>query len=282
MPAGGKPPRDIEADIWYHLNELALRAKRSLIAFFTATVILAVAPASLDFSNYVPLVKVLPNILLENVVPERVSFMDKTYNITIVQVNPFSGLNILLKSALLLGLLGASPVIAREVFEFVRPALYPHEERIITRLSAASIALFGVGAVIAYFIIAPLAFRIMFLTTAIVAGERELLAFADIEKLFTMTIQLIVATGFAFEAPLIVYLLVANGIVDVEYFKGDRLKMIFIGSLIIGALISPDPTGLGMLLIGVPYFLMIFIAARLGERALKARQEKAKQEWIKG
>ncbi len=259
-----KPPRDVEADIWTHIVELATRLRRIALAVIALTFILSSIPLSIN--PYIPLIKVFPNMIISHVTPDKISFMGKTYNVELAQFNPFAGFNVLLKSAILLGILGASPIIAREIFEYIKPALYPHEEKIIKRLSIASVALFIGGALLAYFIVVPLALRIMFLTSVVIVGERELVAFADVERLFTLIIQLIIATGLMFEIPLIVYIIVSNGIIEPDRFKGDTMKYIFLVSMIIGAIISPDPTGLGMMMIGVPYYMLFYGAVKLGER----------------
>ncbi|MEB3779994.1 MAG: twin-arginine translocase subunit TatC [Desulfurococcales archaeon] len=259
-----KPPRDVEADIWTHVVELATRLRRIALAVIALTFILSSIPLSIN--PYVPLIKVFPNMIIGHVTPDKISFMGKTYNVELAQFNPFAGFNVLLKSAILLGVLGASPIIAREIFEYIKPALYPHEERIIKRLSIVSVALFMGGALLAYFVVVPLALRIMFLTSIVIVGDKELVAFADVERLFTLIIQLIIATGIMFEIPLIVYIVVSNGIIEPERFKGDTMKYIFLVSMIIGAIISPDPTGLGMMMIGVPYYLLFYVAVKLGER----------------
>ncbi|MCE4602453.1 MAG: twin-arginine translocase subunit TatC [Desulfurococcales archaeon] len=256
--------------------ELAVRLKRIVVALIISTLVLSFIPVSVD--PYIPAVNVLPKKLIEHAVPPTISFLGQTYEVRLAQFNPFGGFNVLFKSALMLGLLGASPVIIRETFAYIKPALYPHEERAIKKYSILAFILFAAGILLAYYVVIPIAFRFMFMTSIMVAGEEGLVAFADIEKLFTLAVQLILATGLLFEVPLVTYMLLAAGILEPGFFTGDRMKYAFIISLVIGAVISPDPSGLGMLVIAIPYYALFYIAVKLGIRSYKRRIEKTARE----
>ncbi len=263
-------PEDKEEEIWDHVEELVIRLKRVVKVFIVATLILSFIPAP-GGPAYSPLVAELPKILISHAVPQNITWMGKTYEVALAQFSPMAGFNILFKSAILLGIIASSPVAIRETFEYIRPALYPHEERIVKRYTAVGIILFLAGLALAYYFIIPIAFRFMFITSLVVAGEQGLIAFADVERLFTLAIQLMLATGILFEVPLVVYALLAAGVISPEFFTGERMKYAFVASLILGAIISPDPSGLGMLFIAIPYYLLFYIAVKLGIRAHKSR-----------
>jgi len=268
-----------ESDFWSHVVELAVRVKRIAIAVILSTLILSFFPISIN--PYVPAVNILPQLLIQHTVPRNITFMGHTYEVRLAQFNPFAGFNVLFKSAILLGLLGASPVIIRETFAYIKPALYPHEERALKKYSIAAFILFLGGVLLAYYVVIPVAFRFMFITSLIVAGEEGLVAFADIEKLFTLAVQLILATGVLFEVPLITYMLLSTGILEPGFFSGDRMKYAFVASLVLGAIISPDPSGLGMLVIAIPYYLLFYTAVKLGSRSYRRRMEAMAKEFAR-
>ena len=256
-----------EAPIQEHIVELGVRLKRIAIAVFVAAVILSVVPYRL--SPYTPLVAAFPRLLIDSVVPENVTFLGKSYRIELVQYSPFAGFNILFLSTILLGVLGASPVIAKEIAEYLAPALYRHEREMLKRYALAAFGLFTLGVLVAYFIVIPWALRFLFLMSLVVAGEKGLIAFADIERLFSLIVKLMIATGLMFEVPLIIYILIVHGVIGLEKFKGEGLKYAFVASLILGAIISPDPTGMGMLMLAIPYFALLYLAVKLAERKLR-------------
>jgi len=262
LPEDGNPPHDTERPIMDHIVELSIRLKRIFIAIIISAGILSFIPVDLKY--YIPLISYFPNYVIQHVIPQTVTWKGHTYTVYIAQYNPFAGFNILIKSALLLGLLGASPVIAKEIYEYVEPALYPHEKAKLKKLSIVAIGLFLTGIIIAFLVVLPVAFRIMIITSIAVTGGNKLISFTDVEQLFSTIVLISIATGIALETPLIVYLLVSFGVIDEKWFQGDNWKYVLFGSMILGAAISPDPSGIGMLVIGTVMFLSIMGAAKLG------------------
>lgn len=259
------PHYDKPRDLSEHISELGVRLKRIIIAIIAAAVILSVVPV--DTQYYVPLISYFPNMIINYVLPHQVEWRGKIIEVRIAQYNPFAGINILFKTAILMGILGASPVIAREIYAFISPALYPHEKKTFLRLSMAATGLFVLGVIVAILFLLPFTYRILIVFSAAVAGENTLVAFSDVEELFSSIIMIAIATGIAFEAPLIVYLLVSLGVVGEEWFTGENKKYIFLAALVLGAAISPDPTGIGMVVIGFITFIAIIAAAKLGVRS---------------
>ncbi|MCE4627617.1 MAG: twin-arginine translocase subunit TatC [Desulfurococcales archaeon] len=268
-------PSDEERPLIDHFVELATRLRRILIAVIVAAAVLSFIPA--DRESYVPLISYFPKAILTHVLPQEITWRGHTYTIHIAQYNPFGGFNLLLKSALLLGLLGASPVIAYEIYSYVKPALYPHELRLFRRVGVVAIALFLLGVLTAFEVVLPIAFKFMIITSIAVSGPNTLVAFADIEKLFTTIILIALATGIAFEAPIIVFFLVYIGIIDKSWFEGENRKWVLLVSMILGAAISPDPSGIGMLVIGTMMYISIMISYKLADRLRSQTREEQEQ-----
>lgn len=258
-----------EATYWEHLEELLLRLRRVAVLFVLATAVLPWIPLSL--SPYKPLAAELPGYVISQLVPERIVFLGNVYEIKLVQTSPFAGLRILFNSALVIGLLATSPYLAYQLYEFLKPGLYPHEERVLRYGGLIAVALFLVGASIAFFVVIPVTFKLVFITSSLVVGEGRLVAYADVGQVFNTAIILVVVMGLLFEAPLIVYTLVYLGALNPKYFRGDGARYLLLLIAVLAAIVSPDPSGLGMIMITIPYFLMIIAAARLGERRARRR-----------
>ncbi|MDK2384913.1 MAG: twin-arginine translocase subunit TatC, partial [Candidatus Korarchaeota archaeon] len=150
-----------EKPLLQHLEELVYRLRRILLAVGVAAIVLSAIP--IETQSYTPLITVFPSMLLSHLVPREVSFLGAHYNITLCQFKPFSGFDILIKTAVLLGVLGASPIIVHEIYAYIAPALYPHEARALRRLSVAGLLLFLLGVLVAYFLVIPVALRMMFI-----------------------------------------------------------------------------------------------------------------------
>lgn len=262
---------DEERPLLEHVEELIVRLRRSILAVIVAAVILSAVPVETTY--YTPLITKFPQMLIEHTVPTHIEFMGKRYNMTIGQWKPFSGFNVLIKTAIILGILGALPVITREIYAYVAPALYPHEARALKKALTAGTALFMLGILVAYYVVVPIAFKMMaILFLAISPANIAQGMFSDISELYDAILMLLIATGLSFEFPLIIYYLISSGIMEPERFKGENMKYAFVAMLVVSAIISPDPTGMTMLLLAMPYFALYVAAVKLGERSYRKKR----------
>ncbi len=264
---------DTEKPLQAHLLELLTVLRKILIAILLSAFALSFIPVNLfsGASSYVPLVSEFPRFLIESVLPREITFSGKTYQVVLIYTNPFEGFSVTLYSALLIGLLVSSPYVAYQIYMYVKPALYPHEKRALKNVSIAALGLFLLGTFIAYKLITPIALKFLFALQAAVSPPTQLYVSTSIDKLFGFVVKLVVATGLAFEIPLLIYYLLALGVLSPDMFSGDRMRYAFILILIVGAMISPDPTGLGMLMIALPYYIVFYIAVKLGIKEYKKR-----------
>ncbi|MEN2999796.1 MAG: twin-arginine translocase subunit TatC [Acidilobaceae archaeon] len=256
-----------EATIWEHLEELLIRLRKALIVFALATLIVPFLPVSL--SSYEPLVYRVPRTLIDHTVPDKIEVFGKEVEVKLSQTSPFGGLKILLYSALLIGFLVSSPYIAYQLYAFIEPALYPREKRWLLFGGFAAVILFVVGASLALLVVLPFTYRIMFILSYLVVGDM-LIAFADPVDIMSSALFITVATGLAFEIPLLIFILVYLDIIRVSSINSPYLRYLLLFSAIIAALISPDPSGIGMIIMLVPYFSLI-IGAVLLANFLKGR-----------
>ena len=265
---------DREATIYEHLVELAQRLKRIIVAVAVASIVASAVPAWWEGGGYKPLVTWLPSAIVELVVPANVTSPDgRTYSVKIMPASPFESLDIMAKTAILLGLLTALPYVAREVWAYIEPALYPHEKRLIRRFVAAFTAFFIGGAAFGLFLVAPWIMRFMLsLYPLFSPPEYELIIPVSVDEALSFAVGLAVVFGLLFEAPLIVYVLLAYGVVEPGMFSDKTLKAIFVALLIVSAIISPDPSGLTMLVLAVALYLPVYFAVKLGVRAYERRR----------
>jgi len=255
-----------------HLEELADRARKSVIVFLVVFLVVSFAPYSLEYS-YVPLVTVAAKEITGYVLPRSVSWMGKTYNVTIIYASPFEGFNVLLYASFLVTLLATSPYIAYQAYAFVAPALYEHEKKSVRRGALAASGLFVLGSLLGYFVVAKMGLWILLMLQAAPAPTENFLVSVRMMDLLDFIVKLTLATGAAFEVPLIIYYLIALGVVDADKFKGENSRLVFIAILVLAAVITPDPTGLSMLMLALPYYALYLLGVWAGERALKKRSQ---------
>ncbi len=275
-----------ESPLWEHVRELVVRLRRIVVAVLVSAAILSIIPVGLvdalrTFSleplmteeGYVPLVIVVPKAIVSVVVPRSIMVFGRTYNVTIMPVSPSESFDVLFYTVLLLGFLGASPVVAHEVWAYIRPALYPHEVKVVKRAVVVSFILFCIGAYMGLFVAAPWFMRITLLVYPyfIPEGYPAILR-VSVTEAMKLGVLTALAMGLVLQAPPVVYYLLALGVVDPSMFRGETMKLAFVASLLVGAAISPDPTGLGMLAIALTLYIPFYIAVKLGIRANRKRR----------
>ncbi len=245
-----------------HIFELWERLRRILLVVMVATIVVGFIPVDTD--SYTPLVAVFPNYIIHIAIPQSITWRGHIYSIGILQYNPFAGFTLLVKTALLVGLLASSPYIVYELYQYVKPALYPREEKMLKTLGGIAVILFVLGVILGLYVISPIAFKWMLITSIVVFGN-QLIAFSDVEQLFNTIILLALAVGVAFETPLVTYLLVKARIVSYDTIK-NNWRYVFITSMLLGAIVSPDPTGMGMLLVASITFSSIMVSGKIADR----------------
>jgi sec-independent protein translocase protein TatC len=274
------PPGDREASIWEHIEELAVRLRRIVIAFFIAAAVLSMLPAGRGEFLYVPLIAKFPELIFQHVVPKTVEAFDgRVYNVTVIPTQATESIEILAQALFLLGFIGASPIIAKEIWEYIEPALYPHEKAFAKRYITLFIAAFLFGVFFGIYLVAPL-IELMFLKLypLYVPSEfkNQFLLKVGVAEVVSFALKLGLAFGALFELPIVIYLLLAYGVVDPDMFNETTMKYIFLGTMVLGAIISPDPSGLGMLIIGLSLYIPIYVAVKLGKK--RAIERKVAEE----
>jgi sec-independent protein translocase protein TatC len=153
------------------------------------------------------------------------------------------------KLTLVVALFVAIPFILYQVWAFVAPGLYRHEQRLVVPLLASSTLLFYAGALFAYFVVFPLVFK--FFTGTAPAGVAVM---TDISRYLDFVLTLFFAFGVAFEVPVATVLLVATGIVDPESLRAKR-PYVIVGAFVIGMLLTP-PDVISQTLLAIPIWVL--------------------------
>lgn len=263
---------DEELPLEAHLEELADRLKKSLIVFAIVFVIITFIPINLQYS-YVPLVAEASKALVSYVVPQTVTWMGKTYNVTILYTGAFEGFSVLLYTSLLFTLIITSPYIGYQVYAFIEPALYPHEKKFLKNGIYAGVGLFVLGIGLGYFVLAPITLRIMLMLQAVPLPPGSVIVGLTMNNLLSFIIKLSLTTGIAFLFPLVIYYLIVFGVVDASKFEGFNARLAFVIIMAVAAIITPDPSGLTMIILAVPYFILFMLGVKLAKRTVRKKKQ---------
>ena len=149
------------------------------------------------------------------------------------------------KLALYLSMLLAMPFLLHQCWSFVSPGLYRREKRFARPLLLASVLLFYLGALFAWFVVMPLLFA-FFISVA----PEGVAVMTDIGAWLGFTMTFVMAFGMAFELPVAVVLLVASGITTPAALSAARAYVV-VGCFVAGMLLTP-PDIISQSLLAIP------------------------------
>lgn len=178
-----------------------------------------------------------------------------------------------IKVAMMTAFLIAMPYILYQIWAFIAPGLYRHEQKVIMPLVAASVVLFLCGMAFAYFLVFPVVFGFI-----IGIAPQGVAVMTDINKYLDFVLTLFMAFGVTFEVPIVVIALALMGVVDINQFKQGR-PYVIVGAFVIGAIFTP-PDVISQVMLAVPIWLLyelgVLVAATLVKRKGVADQDEYK------
>ena len=210
-----------------HLLELRQRLLRSVIAIVLVFIPLFMFAGEIYTHLAQPLMQALP---------EGGSMI--ATDVTAPFLVPF-------KLALYLSMLLAMPFLLHQCWSFVSPGLYRREKRFARPLLLASVLLFYLGALFAWFVVMPLLFA-FFISVA----PEGVAVMTDIGAWLGFTMTFVMAFGMAFELPVAVVLLVSSGITTPAALSAARAYVV-VGCFVAGMLLTP-PDIISQSLLAIP------------------------------
>jgi len=167
--------------------------------------------------------------------------------------HPTDGLNLYLKTSLYGGAIIASPFILYQVWLFISPGLYRHEQRYVVPFMAATVTLFLGGAWFGYRYVLPGALNVL-----INGFGKQFHPIITIDDYTGFFLAIVLALGATFEMPVIIFFLALFGIVDAKFLlKHVRYAILII--FVITAIICPLPDVFSMCLFASPMLVLYFV-----------------------
>ncbi|MFR6032623.1 MAG: twin-arginine translocase subunit TatC [Bacilli bacterium] len=161
-----------------------------------------------------------------------------------------------------LGALGLSlPVVFYLAAKFIAPGLTNQELKMLRPGVIAAIILFCVGACFAFFFILPMGIAFM----SWLSQGMQLEMFPDAQSYYSMVIFVTIAIGVTFQLPLLEFILIYLGVLNVQWLKKNR-RIVFLLILIFATVVTP-PDALTQISLTIPLYLMYEITLFLGQRA---------------
>lgn len=164
----------------------------------------------------------------------------------------------------------ALPVVLYQIWAFVAPGLYRHEQRLALPLIISSTLLFIAGMAFCYFVV----FQTVFSFIASFAPQ-SITPAPDIEAYLGFVMTMFLAFGITFEIPVAVVLLVRMGIVSVQKLKEAR-GYVVVGAFVIAAVVTP-PDVVSQFMLAVPLCILYEIGL-ICARWVKPREKEPEEE----
>ena len=183
-----------------------------------------------------------------------------------INVAPMAVFMVIMKAALLFGLIPGLPFFIYSLWKFVRPGLYPHERRVLRPVLFFMSFLFFAGAAFAYYVVVPVITLFLFQLNA-----KWTVVMWDVTKYVDLVIVLMLGLGVIFELPLAIIVITQLRIVRPESLTRHR-RMIWIGMFILAAFMSP-PDPVSQLMLAIPTICLFEIGILVSRILLKKRDE---------
>jgi sec-independent protein translocase protein TatC len=166
----------------------------------------------------------------------------------LLQTEPLEGFSVRLKIAGYGGIAIAMPVLLWQIWRFVTPGLYAHEKKWAYPFVFAGMALFLLGAGLAFYSLTP---ALEFLVDVGGPGLNQEFRPAPYFELIT---YMMLAFGIGFEFPIVLIFLQLAGILEAKTLREVR-RYAVVGIVVLVAVITPsgDPYTLGIL--SIPMYL---------------------------
>ncbi|MFJ5757658.1 twin-arginine translocase subunit TatC [Neobacillus sp. NPDC093182] len=173
--------------------------------------------------------------------------------------------------ATVIAIAGTIPVLASQLWMFVKPALKPIEKRITLSYIPALFILFIVGLSFGYFIIFP-----MVLEFLVNMGADMFVTNFTAEKYFRFLMNMTLPFGVLFELPAVVMFLTALGIINPFVLSKIRKYAYFV--LILIAIVITPPDFMSDFVVTLPLLLLYEISINLSKFVYKKRMKKMQDE----
>ncbi len=170
------------------------------------------------------------------------------------------------------GFVLAFPYVLYEFWKFISPGLYSSERKHSRGFITISSVLFFIGVLFGYYVICPLS--INFLGSYSVADQVH--NDFDLNSYIGLVRASVLASGFIFELPIVIYYLTKIGLVTPEFLRRNR-KYALVIVLIIAAVITP-PDVASQIIVAIPVIILYQISIYISKIVIKKQKRNENNE----
>ena len=245
-----------EMTFWDHLEELRRVIFKVLGVWLVLAIIyfiamptifdqIILAPCNNDFAFYDLLRWIGEKLNLED------EFFTQEFSLKLTNINLVAPFLIHLSTSFWLSVLTSAPYLIYQVWLFIKPALYPKEQKGVKKAFLMGTLMFFAGVLVGYYMVFPLTLRFLSTYQLSVHIETQL----TLDSYMDNFMMLILWMGLSFELPLLTWLLSLLGIVDKSFLKKYRRHAVVI-IVIFAAIITPTGDPFTLSVVAIPLYLL--------------------------
>lgn len=249
-----------------HIDELRSRLIKVFVVFIALTLLFFLFEIRFYKLGLLLIPYPFPNFL-HSTAASMIEYFGKQFlppSVPIITLSPSETIMEELSIAMFLSVIVGMPVIVYEFWAYVSPALYAKEKMLLFRLTAPAVILFAIGAAFGYVFIVPFTFSFLYLYPASIGIETKI----TIGELTNVILIFSAAMGITFELPVVMWGVTKLGIVKPDNWR--KYFAYFIAfSVIYGAVITPDGSGVTMFLVAIPMIILYGLGYIFSKKTVK-------------
>jgi len=153
------------------------------------------------------------------------------------------------------------PILLWKAMSYVMEALYKRERKALIRVVVPSVALFTGGVIFGYKTILPLTFKVLYGYAGVVGAE----TFFTMQDFASFILLFSIGCGCMFLLPVVMAMLNSLGMTNRDMWR-NNWRYAFVIFLIFSAIITPDGSGITMMLLSVPLTGLYFVGSIAGNK----------------
>lgn len=270
-----KPPRDREMPLWEHLAELGRRLKRVLIAFVVVFIVMWMPAPNLSGGSLLSVVTsffvsgeynpLAYWVFMQSINPLLADLNKTGYvRIALIAGEVWNPLAAVMYASLYLTALVVFPYFVYQMWLYVQPALYPHEERAVKKYLWVALLLFYAGNLFGILIIYPSLFRFVVGLSHVIKVEQIF----SVASVVSTWIQIAFWTGVIFETPIVMAILSEICLLN-PWTLAEYRPLVYAVALILIAVVTPDTTLISTFLTFIPFAILFEVGLVWSRRIVR-------------
>ena len=265
-----------EMPLRQHIEELRSRTLHIVISIIIITIFsMSFGIRPLESGDFILAYYPYPDPF-HNVAIQITKYMQETLlpqEVKLIQTAPGQAFFSQIYVSVLIGIIGSMPIIIKEIFGFILPAIENKTKIGILNIFLPTILLFIIGIIFSYILVIPFVLDFLYSYGQAIGVE----TFLNIDSFISFVLQFFLGFGIAFELPMIMYAIALTGIVNALFWR-KNFRYAIILFVIFGAIITPDGSGITMWLVTLPMLLLYVIGMIVIEKREKEELAKTSLE----